>query len=82
MRATRKRKANELMHAGFVKNRINNEDKQELIEVMDSYCHGKVPLIVPITLMKHHLRKFPNDFISSQYYMAPYPEELMLRNMI
>ena len=53
-----------------------------MIEVMDKYRHGEVPLIVPVTLMKHHLRRFPDEYISSQYYMAPYPEELMLRNMI
>jgi uncharacterized protein YbgA (DUF1722 family)/uncharacterized protein YbbK (DUF523 family) len=82
-RASRKRHTNVLMHVmGYLKNKISGDDKQELIEVMDSYRHGKVPLIVPVTLMKHHLRKFPDDYISNQYYMAPYPEELMLRNMI
>jgi uncharacterized protein YbgA (DUF1722 family)/uncharacterized protein YbbK (DUF523 family) len=81
--ASRKRHTNVLMHVmGFLKNKISSDDKQELIEIMDNYRHGKVPLIVPITLMKHHLRKFPDDYISNQYYMAPYPEELMLRNMI
>jgi uncharacterized protein YbgA (DUF1722 family)/uncharacterized protein YbbK (DUF523 family) len=82
-RASRKRHTNVLMHVmGYLKNKITGDDKQELIEVMDSYRHGKVPLIVPVTLMKHHLRKFPDDYISNQYYMAPYPEELILRNMI
>jgi len=82
-RASRKRHANVLMHVmGFLKNKIDGDDKKELIDVMDNYRHGKVPLIVPITLMKHHLRRFPDEYISSQYYMAPYPEELMLRNSI
>jgi uncharacterized protein YbgA (DUF1722 family)/uncharacterized protein YbbK (DUF523 family) len=82
-RASRKRHTNVLMHVmGFLKNKIDSDDKQELIEVMDNYRHGRVPLIVPITLMRHHLRRYPDEYISSQYYMAPYPEELMLRNMI
>lgn len=82
-RSSRKRHTNVLMHVmGFLKNRIDSDDKQEMIEVMDNYRHGKVPLIVPVTLMRHHLRRFPDEYISSQYYMAPYPEELMLRNMI
>ena len=82
-RATRKRHSNVLMHVmGFLKNKIDSDDKQEMIEVMDNYRHGKVPLIVPITLMRHHLRRYPDEYITSQYYMAPYPEELMLRNMI
>jgi uncharacterized protein YbgA (DUF1722 family) len=71
------------MHVmGFLKNKINHDDKQEMIEIMDNYRLGKVPLIVPVTLMKHHLRRYPDEYISNQYYMAPYPEELMLRNMI
>lgn len=82
-RASRKRHTNVLMHVmGFLKNKIDSDDKKELIEVMDSYRHGRVPLIVPITLMRHHLRRHPDEYINSQYYMVPYPEELMLRNMI
>ena len=82
-RASRNRHTNVLMHVmGFLKNKITGDDKQELIEVMDNYRLGQVPLIVPITLMRHHLRKYPDDYICNQYYMAPYPEELMLRNMI
>ena len=82
-RTSRKRNTNVLMHVmGYLKNRIDGDDKQELLEVLDSYRLGKVPLIVPITLMRHHLRRFPDEYIDKQYYMAPYPEELMLRNMI
>ena len=82
-RSTRKRHTNVLMHVmGFLKNKIKSDDKQELIEVMDKYRLGQVPLIVPVTLMQHHLRRFPDEYISGQYYMAPYPEELMLRNSI
>ena len=82
-RTSRKRNTNVLMHVmGYLKTRIDSDDKQELLEVLDSYRLGKVPLIVPITLMRHHLRRFPDDYIDKQYYMAPYPEELMLRNMI
>lgn len=82
-RASRKRHTNVLMHVmGYLKKKINSDDKKELIEILDNYRLGKVPLIVPITLMKHHLRVYPDEYISSQYYMAPYPEELMLRNMV
>jgi uncharacterized protein YbgA (DUF1722 family)/uncharacterized protein YbbK (DUF523 family) len=80
---SRKRHTNVLMHVmGFLKSRISGDDKKELLEVLENYRLGNVPLIVPITLMKHHLRKHPDEYICSQYYMAPYPEELMLRNMI
>ncbi|MGB5307442.1 MAG: DUF1722 domain-containing protein, partial [Arenicellales bacterium] len=82
-KASRKRHANVLMHVmGYLKTKIDSDDKQELIEVMDKYRLGQVPLIVPITLMKHHLRRYPDEYISRQYYMDPYPEELMLRNSV
>ena len=82
-KASRKRHTNVLMHVmGYLKSKITSDDKQELIEVLDKYRLGKVPLIVPITLMKHHLRRYPDDYINQQYYMDPYPEELMLRNSV
>ena len=57
-------------------------DKQELLEVIEEYRQGRLPLIVPITLLKHFLRLHPNDYIEAQYYMNPHPRELMLRNHI
>ena len=81
--ATRKRHTNVLMHVmGYLKNSLDGDDKQELLEVLDKYRLGQVPLIVPITLLKHHLRKYPQPYIDQQYYMNPYPEELMLRNSL
>ncbi len=81
--ATRKRHTNVLMHVmGYLKNYIDGDDKQELLEVLENYRLGRVPLIVPITLLKHHLRKYPQPYIDQQYYMNPYPEELMLRNSL
>lgn len=81
--ATRKRHTNVLMHImGFFKNQLSGDDKQEMLELLDAYRLGKLPLIVPITMLKHHLRRFPHPYIEQQYYMSPYPEELMLRNSL
>jgi uncharacterized protein YbgA (DUF1722 family) len=81
--ATRKRHTNVLMHVmGFLKNALNSDDKQELLDILDQYRHGRVPLIVPITLLRHHLRNEPHPYIERQFYMNPYPEELMLRNSL
>ena len=81
--ASRKRHTNVLMHVmGYLKDYLDGDDKQELLEVLDNYRQGRVPLIVPITLLKHHLRKHPQPYIDQQYYMNPYPEELMLRNSL
>jgi len=79
--ATRKRHTNVLMHImGFFKNQLSEDDKQEMLDLLDAYRLGQLPLIVPITMMKHHLRRFPHPYVEQQYYMNPYPEELMLRN--
>jgi uncharacterized protein YbgA (DUF1722 family)/uncharacterized protein YbbK (DUF523 family) len=79
--ATRKRHTNVLMHVmGFLKDVLSSDDKQELLDILDQYRQGLVPLIVPITLLRHHLRKAPQPYIERQFYMNPYPEELMLRN--
>ncbi len=81
--ATRKRHTNVLMHImGFFKNQLTGDDKQEMLELLDAYRFGQVPLIVPITMMKHHLRRYPHPYISQQYYLNPYPEDLMLRNSL
>jgi uncharacterized protein YbgA (DUF1722 family)/uncharacterized protein YbbK (DUF523 family) len=80
---TPKRHVNVLQHCmGYLKNCINNEDKSELLELFEKYANKQVPLVVPVTLLKHHFRKNPNDYVEEQYYMNPYPEELMLRNHV
>ena len=67
---------------GYLKEKIDSGDKAELLEVIDRYRQGQIPLIVPITLLKHHLRRFPEPYIERQYYPQPHPEELMLRNSL
>jgi len=81
--ATRKKHTNVLMHImGYVKDSLDADDKQELLEVLERYRIGQVPLIVPLTLLKHYLRKHPDPYIEQQVYLSPHPEELMLRNSL
>ncbi len=79
--ATRKRHANVLQHLmGYLKRVLDSGDKQELVELIDAYRLGELPLIVPITLLRHHFRRHPHDYVAKQLYLAPDPRELMLRN--
>lgn len=81
LRATRGKHANVLQHAqGYFKRAIDEADKHELNEVIESYRVGRVPLAVPLTLIKHHLRRHPHAWLLAQRYFHPYPEELALRN--
>ena len=79
-RATARRHTNVLMHImGYLKNQLSSADKQELLELIEDYRQGRVPRIVPITLLKHHFRNHPNDYITGQSYLNPDPLELRLR---
>ena len=68
---------------GFLKNNISSQDKQELLHLIEDYRIGLLPLIVPLTLLKHHLNRYPvPDWVHRQVYLNPYPKELMLRNHV
>jgi uncharacterized protein YbgA (DUF1722 family) len=81
---TRGKHVNVLQHLmGFLKNHLSSEDKQELLGLIEDYRQGLVPLIVPLTLLKHHLSRHPvPDWVHQQVYLHPYPKELMLRNHV
>jgi len=81
--ATRSRHANVLQHlSGFLKQHLDAADRRELLELINTYRRGRVPLVVPITLLRHYLRRFPAPYLNEQYYLAPHPDEFMLRNHI
>jgi uncharacterized protein YbgA (DUF1722 family)/uncharacterized protein YbbK (DUF523 family) len=81
---TRGKHVNVLQHLmGYLKNDLSGEDKQELLGLIEDYRQGLVPLIVPLTLLKHHLnRNSVPDWVHQQVYLHPYPKELMLRNHV
>ena len=81
--ATRKQHSNVLSHlAGYLKRDIDAGDKAELVRLIEEYRLGRVPLVVPITMLKHHFRRCPDPYVGHQVYLDPYPEELQLRNFI
>lgn len=81
--ATRGNHVNVLQHVqGYLKRHLDGDDKQELTEAIDQYRQGYIPLIVPITLLRHHFRSQPDPFIEQSLYMHPYPAEMMLLNEI
>ena len=82
-RAGRKRNANALQHIqGYLKDRIDGGDKQELSESIEAYRREEVPLVVPMKLLRHYFRRNPDHYIDRQWYLDPYPESLGLRNSI
>jgi uncharacterized protein YbgA (DUF1722 family)/uncharacterized protein YbbK (DUF523 family) len=83
MKATVRKHVNVLQHiVGYFKSRLTTQEKAELLDVITDYHRGLTPLIVPLTLIKHHVRKFDVDYIRDQVYLNPHPKELMLRNHV
>ncbi len=81
--ASRKNHVNVLQHIqGYLKKELAADDKAELCELIERYRQGEVPLIVPLTLLKHHFRKNPDPYIEDSYYMSLYPQELQLINAL
>jgi len=81
--ASRKTHTNVLMHIqGYLKKKLSSSEKQELADIINRYRTAELPLIVPITLLKHHFNNHPDPYIAEQAYLQPYPDALSLRNTI
>ncbi|MFH1915388.1 MAG: DUF523 and DUF1722 domain-containing protein [Pseudomonadota bacterium] len=78
---TPRKHADVLMHAlGHFKTMLTADEKRECIEIIDNYRKELIPLIVPVTLMNHYVRKYDARYLKDQIYLAPHPLELKLRN--
>jgi uncharacterized protein YbgA (DUF1722 family)/uncharacterized protein YbbK (DUF523 family) len=81
--ATRGRHANVLQHmTGYFRDLLPADERKELEEVVRDYGEGLVPLVVPQTLLRHHVRKHGVAYLAGQVYLDPDPKELMLRNRV
>ena len=81
--ATRRRHVNVLQHmAGYFKHRLDSASRDELRAAIEDYRRELVPLIVPITLLRHHIRVHDVSYLAGQVYLEPHPKELMLLNHV
>ncbi|HID31113.1 MAG TPA: DUF1722 domain-containing protein [Desulfobacterales bacterium] len=81
LKTTIKKNVNVLQHMmGYFKKQLSSDEKQELLEIIGLYREAYVPLIVPVTLMNHYIRKYDQPYLKEQYYLQPHPIELQLRN--
>jgi uncharacterized protein YbgA (DUF1722 family)/uncharacterized protein YbbK (DUF523 family) len=80
LKATRKNHANTLSHIqGYFSKHLDKMQRKELSEQIDAYRSGLMPLVVPLTLIKHYLLTHPKSYLAQQSYLNPYPESLKLR---
>jgi uncharacterized protein YbgA (DUF1722 family) len=83
LKSTPKKNANVLQHMmGYFKKDLSSDEKQELLDVINKYRTGLLPLIVPITLINHYVRKYDQQYLKDQVYLNPHPIELQLRNHV
>lgn len=81
--ATRRRHTNVLQHmVGYFKDRLDRDSRAELLAAIEDYRRDLVPLIVPMTLVRHHVRVHEVSYLAGQLYLEPHPKELMLRNHV
>jgi len=83
LKTTIRKNANVLQHLmGYFKKQLTGDEKQELLEVFDQYRSEYVPLLVPITLINHYVRKYDQSYLKQQTYLNPHPLELKLRTHV
>lgn len=81
--ATPKRQANVLQHMlGYFSKAIDDDARNELLGLIEEHRLGLIPLVVPMTLMRHHVRRQGMDYLLGQTYLEPHPRELSLRNHV
>lgn len=78
-----KKNSNVLQHLmGYFRKQLSADEKRELLEVFEQYRLEYVPLIVPITLINHYVRKYEQPYLKQQTYLHPHPLELKLRTHV
>lgn len=81
--ATITKNTNVLYHVmGYFKRDLDHVEKEELLEIIDRYRRGLIPLIVPVTVLNHYTLKYNQSYLKKQHYLNPHPVELMLRNHV
>ena len=81
LKATVKKNTNVIQHlVGYFKRQLSADEKHEILDLIEHYRMGHLPLIVPLTLIAHYVRKYDQPYLKEQYYLNPHPIELQLRN--
>lgn len=82
-RATAGRHANVMQHmVGYLRPHLDENDREEVTGLIEDHRKGEAPLIVPLTLLRHHIRRHNIEYLRGQTYLDPHPKELMLRNRV
>ena len=73
LKATLKKNTNVLQHImGYFKKLLTSDEKLELLELINHYYNGYLPLVVPVALLKHYARKYKQPYLAGQFYLDPH----------
>lgn len=79
--ATVRKHTNILQHMlGYLRGCVDDADRRELAGIIEDYHRELLPLIVPVTMLRHYVEKHGIEYLKDQYYLNPHPIELKLRN--
>ena len=82
-RATRKSHTNTMMHIlGYVKKTVDSAERNQFLKLVEEYRQGIVPLVAPITMLRHFIENHGSDYIKQQTYLEPHPSQMGLRNQL
>ncbi|MBN2061956.1 MAG: DUF523 and DUF1722 domain-containing protein [Deltaproteobacteria bacterium] len=83
LRATASKHMNVLQHMmGYFKKQLTKDEKKELLDIIKDFHDELIPIIVPVTLFNHYVRKYKQPYLMNQVYLSPHPAELKLRNHV
>jgi uncharacterized protein YbgA (DUF1722 family) len=83
LKTTARKNSNVLQHMmGYFKKQLSADEKQEILEIIQQYQDGSIPLVVPVTLINHYVRKYKQPYLGIQTYLNPHPTALQLRNHV
>jgi uncharacterized protein YbgA (DUF1722 family)/uncharacterized protein YbbK (DUF523 family) len=69
---------NVIMHAlGYFKKDISSNEKKYFLKMLERYRDGKVPLSAVLSILQSWIIKYDKEYLHSQTYFNPYPEELI-----
>ncbi len=81
--ATRRGHANVMLHLlGYLKNSVASEARRNIVDIIDRYRQAKIPMITPLTLLRHYIDQSGSGYIKAQRYWEPYPQDLGLANKL
>ena len=83
LKSTPKKNTDVLLHMmGFLKKILTKSEKEDILNTIEDYKNELLPLIVPVTLVRHQVKKHNIEYLQDQVYLNPHPKELMLRNHV